>query len=141
MFDRVYIYIKRFTYQPRMFNSKAQCLGLVDHSKLPKYTYRALVIVSGSTMYRVFGIAYCVLRIAYCVKDNIVSVIFNDTVQYYISRGLAETMIMAHPTTHHERPSSAHQTESAQRVSLWLGDVNLAYRCFIWLICEEIIHE
>ena len=40
-------------------------------------------------------IAYCVLRIAYCVKHNIISVIFNDTVQDDISRGLAETMIMA----------------------------------------------
>ena len=40
-------------------------------------------------------IAYCVLRIAYCVKHDIISVIFNDTVQDDISRGLAETMIMA----------------------------------------------
>ena len=55
----------------------------------------ALVIVSASTMYRVLRIAYCVLRIAYFVKHNIISVIFNDTVQDNISRGLAETMIMA----------------------------------------------
>ena len=53
-------------------------------------------MVSASTIYRVLGIAYCVLRIAYCVKHKITYVIFNDTVQYYILRGLAETMIMAH---------------------------------------------
>ena len=59
----------------------------------------ALVIVSGSTMYRVFRVTYCVLRIAYSPKGhpkhNIIYVIFNDTVQDNISRGLAETMIMA----------------------------------------------
>ena len=59
----------------------------------------ALVIVSASTIYRVLRIAYCVLRIAYCVKHDIISVIFNDTVQHDISIGLAETMIMADKTS------------------------------------------
>ena len=44
-------------------------------------------------------IPYYILRIAYSPKGhpkhNIISVIFNDTVQDNISRGLAETMIMA----------------------------------------------
>ena len=46
-------------------------------------------------MYRVLRIAYCVWILATCVKHNIISVIFNDTVQDNISRGLAESMIMA----------------------------------------------
>ena len=45
-------------------------------------------------------LAYSVLHFAYSPKGhpkhNIISVIFNDTVQDKISRGLAETMIMAY---------------------------------------------
>ena len=55
----------------------------------------ALVIVSATTIYYVLRIAYCVLRIAYCVKYKFIYVTFNNTVQEHISRGLAETMIMA----------------------------------------------
>ena len=49
-------------------------------------------------------VAYCVLRIAYSPKGhpkhNIISVIFNDTVQGNISRGLAESMIMANVSSY-----------------------------------------
>ena len=38
---------------------------------------------------------YSIFRVTYFVKHNIISVIFNDTVQDNISIGLAETMIMA----------------------------------------------
>ena len=38
---------------------------------------------------------YSVFRVTYCVKHNLIYVIFNDTVQEEISIGLAETMIMA----------------------------------------------
>ena len=55
----------------------------------------ALVIVSASTIYHVLRIGYSVFRVTYCVKNNLIYVIFNDTVQDEISRGLAETMIMA----------------------------------------------
>ena len=47
-------------------------------------------------MYRVLRIAYSVCFFATCVKHNIISVIFNDTVQENISRDLAESMIMAY---------------------------------------------
>ena len=52
-------------------------------------------LVHASGQYYVSRIAYSVLLIAYFVKYNIIYVIFYDTVQDNISRGLAETMIMA----------------------------------------------
>ena len=45
----------------------------------------------------ILRIAYCVLRIPYSVKHNMICVIFNHTVEDDISGGLAETMIMAYP--------------------------------------------
>ena len=74
----------------------ANAPDLISHNFCPK------VLPSGffcsgpeSSFQPVLCIAYSVLHIPYFVKHNIISVIFNDTVQCNISRGLAETMIMA----------------------------------------------
>ena len=52
-------------------------------------------LVHASGQYYLSRMGYSVFRVTYCVKHNIISVIFNDTVQEEISIGLAETMIMA----------------------------------------------
>ena len=62
---------------------------------LARYFRLALVIVSASTIYHVLRMGYSVFRVTYCVKHNFIYVIFKHTVQDHISRGLAETMIMA----------------------------------------------
>ena len=44
-----------------------------------------------STIYSIFRVTFSIFRVTYCVKHNIISVIFNDTVEDDISRGVVET--------------------------------------------------
>ena len=87
---------------------------------------------------------YSVFRVTYSPKGhpkhNIISVIFNDTVQDNISRGLAESMIMA------EIRARSVQKGSFSRVTRALGGKRDAYttnlsplnRSFFITLCGKI---